>query len=345
MLAALAVLVLIQGCDEKNYFVTTIVSIGGAIDRVVEWRGVSDSATWTQIPIPVDSSWRVSYKPATAGDSIGVLTVSKHFDSFDAISQEYARTRDSLKVRVKVTVERRFRWFYTYYDYSETYADPNPIQLIPAKDFFTPAEYQQILAGDKVDTLHARIKSWHEKNLSALIFSRLLTAVDHLRDPRLQASTFLSEKERVEYLLMGDSIYKGSDAGLDQKGPEMARTLSEPAMRALQDLFHTDAVEQLREPFVNATLEYLTHQEKLDRIQGTYTNAVVLPGVILEANAPQVSGSRLTWRIEGDQLSVVDVQMHGLSRVVNTWAIVVSALAAIGLLLVPVILKRKQTVV
>jgi hypothetical protein len=343
--AALALLLLLQGCDEKNYFITTIVSIEGAIDRMVEWRGVSDSSKWAQLPIPVDSTWHVSFKPATKGDSISVLSVSKHFASFDELTLEYARHKDPAKVHVRVNVDRRFRWFYTYYDYAETYADPHPLGLLSAREFFTPAEYQHIVAGDRMDTLHARIKAWHEKNLSELMFTRLLTAVEQLHDPRLPASTFISSRDRVEYLLMGDSIYKGSDVRLDLKGSEVGRSLADPAIRALQDLFHADAVEKLREPFINATVEYLADQEKLDKIQGTYTNAVVLPGVILETNATDVSGSRVTWRVDGDQISVVEVQMHALSRVVNTWAIVVSALAVVGLILLPVMLRRRHPAV
>jgi hypothetical protein len=53
----------------------------------------------------------------------------------------------------------------------------------------------------------------------------------------------------------------------------------------------------------------------------------------------------VSWKIDGDRIAVMEVPMHAVSRVVNTWAVVVSALALVGLILLPVFLRRRQTVV
>jgi hypothetical protein len=338
--AALLMLLMIQGCDEKNYLITTIVSADGTVDRVIEWRGAPDSTKRSGIPIPSDSSWQMSFTPASSHDSVAVLRLTKHYDAYDALREEYVRINDSLKVRVSAAVERRFRWFYTYYEYSETYADPTPLRLIPASEFFTAPEYQRIAAGDINDTLHARINTWHEKNLSELIFDRLTSAVKQIHDPRLPVSTFDAKKVEITYLLMGDSIYAGT--GSNKSGKWDEKELADRAILALRDLFHTDAVEQLHEPFTQAVVEYMSFQTKLSKIEGTYTNTAVLPGLILETNAPDLSGSRVSWKVEGDQISVMDVHMHALSRVANVWAIVVSGVVVLGLILFPAILLKRR---
>jgi len=351
-ISVLCLLTLLQGCDEKHYVITTIVSLEGTIDRILEWHGPSDSTRSSRVPFRVDSTWKRVYTPPAGKDSVGTVTWSKRFDTFEAFSQECGDARDSGKVRASVRVERRFRWFYTYFDYTETYGNPVPVTLLPATQYFTPDELRRIVAGDLSDTLGARIKSWQDSTNKVLLFTRLLSAVGRMHDPQLTPELFTSRRGEMIRVLAGDSIYKTPDrepakrhgtGRVTKSDAERAEDAAVPALRALQDMFRTEAVRQLREPFISALDEVMSAGDREGAISGSYTNRVVMPGVILDTNAPEVAGNRASWKIDGRQIFVADIPMHVVSRVVNAWAIVASALAVAGLVLFPLFMRRRRT--
>jgi hypothetical protein len=354
LFAVLMSLLVISGCDEKNFFVTTIVSVDGAIDRMVEWRGVSDSTKWNRLPIPVDSTWRMTFRPAASRDSMPVLTASKHFPSHEAFAAEYGRPADPAKVRVEVNVASRFRWFYTYYDYDETYADPNPAAVVPMGEFFAAAEMADIQAGRFSDTLSSRIKEWARVNAKHRFVDRIAAAAERSGDTALSAPRMTAKRALLEQVLLGDSIYAGleHDSSLARmafddpsKHALFAAAAVNPAMRALRDIVASPAVDALREPVEKAFDEYLASENKIEGVQGSYTNTVVMPGVLLETNASEVSGSRASWKVEGSRILTGKVSMTAVSRCVNAWAIVVSALVVAGLVIIPVFFARRKPVV
>jgi len=79
----------------------------------------------------------------------------------------------------------------------------------------------------------------------------------------------------------------------------------------------------------------------------TFTNTVVMPGIVLETGAPEVKGSTVSWKFERNRLSLHDYEMRVESRTVNVWAIVVTGILVLGLLAVvfavPMFSMRRNT--
>lgn len=323
------------GC-ENHYSTTTVVSVDGSVDRTVEWKHGSESKgeiSWGDLPLPLDSTWQVSWKAesrhdtsvsgSVRDDSTYFCTATKHFASFDELSAEYSHRQDTTKLQMIVHVEKRFRWFYTYYDYTETYLAFHPIVGIPLQQFFTPEELRRIMNDEKSDSLKARHEEWVERNSYEFVYRRLVAAARRMNDSGLTVSALEAKKEELLQALIANG--KGAvDFDL------------------VRDILGSPSVEELREPFELATNELEENFKLQMAIAGTYTNTVVLPGVILETNAKEVSGSRSVWDFSADQVCMMDVAMHVESRVVNTWAIIVSAVVVLGLICVPLALQYRK---
>jgi hypothetical protein len=354
LVALLVTLLVLSGCEEKRYFVTTVVSADGSVDRIIEWRGASDSTTWARLPLPVDSTWRITYRARSSSDSVPVLTASKHFSSYEALAAEYALNPDPVKVRVEVKIASRFRWFYTYYDYAESYGDPDPVSLVPKSSFFSQAELADMASGRSSDTLASRIKEWHSANAKRRLVNRLVEAAGKLGDTSLTALRVEASRALLEQVLLGDSIYaelehdeEFAHATIDD--PSNHRSLAaaavKPALRALRDIFASPAVDSLRGAVEQALDEYVASENSTEALKGSYTSTVVMPGVLLETNAADVSGSRASWKTDGSVILSGEVRMTAVSRCVNTWAIVVSALAAAALIVASLLLARRRPAV
>jgi hypothetical protein len=75
----------------------------------------------------------------------------------------------------------------------------------------------------------------------------------------------------------------------------------------------------------------------------SYVNRVVMPGLILDTNAASVEGGRVEWKLKSNRFYWEDYTMTVESRVVNRWAMWVTAamlLAVLAALAVSLI-KRK----
>jgi hypothetical protein len=327
-------LLIVQGCND--FGITTVVSTDGSVDRMIRLKtGAKDlSEVWTfAFPLPNDSSWRTTWQVTGAKDS-NIFTAAKHFESFEALAAEYARVTDTTKLKIVVDVQKRFRWFYTYYEYAETYRAFNPLILIPAREFFTPDELRLLMLNEeKNDTLDARRKEWQDRNNYELVHRRLVAAAARMNDPELPVSLFESNREELFRSLTDDHNYKGVNSEND-----ITRRVAD----LVQGILKTKAVQKIRPAMGEAVVEMFRLDEIRNKAEGSYTNTVVMPGVILETNAKEVSGSRVMWKFSEKQLTVLDIEMRVESRVVNTWTVIVSGAVVLGLLLVPIVLQVRR---
>src|SRR5690606_22692650 len=82
------------------------------------------------------TGWEVTANP----DDKEKFTFRKHFASADEANSEMDREADTL-FRIRSTFEKRFRWFYTYTTYSDTYIKVNSFNAVPQEDYFTEEDY------------------------------------------------------------------------------------------------------------------------------------------------------------------------------------------------------------
>jgi hypothetical protein len=319
--AAMIFLFAVSGCRE-NYTVVTSLLPDGSCDRIITVTSDSGKIPDVALPLPVDSTWQISWNaPAKKGEKY-VFTARKHFASFEDLSREYARQRDSNKINIAITAAKSFRWFYTYFTYRETYGEFNPFRLVPLSQFMTQDEVRRYLAGEKSDSLKKKRDAWEQRNMFEEFYRGLIEAASGLNDPTLPVSLIESKKEE---LFVGLMRSKSNDVT-----NEVATVLGTPAVRKLsKDL--------------KALVEGIMHKTEIaSKAGGDYVSTVVMPGTILDTNAEEVKGNSVVWRFTDEHLSMADYVMQVESRSINVWALIVTGLVVLLLIALPVWMRLRQ---
>jgi hypothetical protein len=333
MHAAVAALFLaaIPGCLEIG--VKTTVNTDGSCDREITLKRDSKAMPSTAFPIPVDSTWQTSWSQVGDSSKTYLYTARKHFDDFKQLALEYTTRPDSEKLTVAVYVGKKFRWFYTYYNYWEAFRVFNPLALVPASEMLTKDEIRLICSGDTSDSLKKKYEAWEERNYCEFFYRALLDGARTLNDPTLTPAMVESKKEQL-LPLMKDAM----------NGTEKESGKLNAFVQALVRLFATHAVEGLEPNLEGAMNRLMRLSEVKGKADATYSYAVVMPGLLLDTNSDDVKGTTASWKFESKQFSMADYEMWAESRVVNVWAFVVTAIVALGLvalLVVPKLRRRK----
>lgn len=344
----------LPGCLEK-YEVTTTVAADGSCERIVTLRRDSQQLPAKAFPVPVDSPWVCSWSQAprepARGDTGGkgtayVYTARRRFADFDELSREYPGSRDSADLSLRVRIEKKFRWFYTYYVYEETYGRFNPLRdTLQPTAYMTQEEIQRFMGSEKPDSLvRSKWMQWTERKKDEWMFARLVDLVARRNDPALPASLFEQNKERlIRALSEKDTAARGNGAVTEpRKGHTAGRKTgsgSEEAVEILARELGTEAVRGLTSGLDSLIGEFLRRDSLASRANGEYTNSVVMPGALVETNAQEVRGTSAVWRFTHEHLALADYSMTAESRVANIWAMVISGIVVLVVILLPVLRK------
>lgn len=318
---ALAFLLTMSGCKETYTVVTTLLP-DGSCDRVI--TVTSDTARIPDVafPLPIDSTWETTWTPPVQKGEKWLFTARKHFAHVDSMNQEYARLAGPEKIRISVSMERKFRWFYSYYSYREKYQSFNPFTRVPLSQFMSDDEVQRYLAGDKSDSLKKKREAWENRNMFEEFYLGLTDLARAKNEPSFSPSLIESKKEA----LFKEVMSSNSNDVVD----ETARTLGAPVVRKLSKEIKAIVDDVMRKTQVAG------------RADGEYTSTVVMPGTILDTNTKEIKGNSAAWRFSDEQLGIADVEMVVESRSVNLWPLLVTGLVVIGLIILPSLLRQRQ---
>ena len=146
--------ILVSGCLE--YTMTTRVLPDGSIERTILVKGDSADILKGSLPVPVDSTWKISagYEEKSEGDSTGkkqyVYKASKVFRNSTELNKEINHSVEGEgPILREVRVEKKFRWFNTFYKYAETYKQTFPFHRKTVDEFLSEEELEIAYADDK----------------------------------------------------------------------------------------------------------------------------------------------------------------------------------------------------
>jgi len=324
LLLAVICSVLFQGCLEHT--ITTTVRPNGSCVRVISVASDKDSVMRFSFPLRRDGSWKIETRREEAQGKKGakyITTATKEFNSIDALAKEYAAEDSTGKVHVHIAGERRFRWFYTYTRYAETYDISFPYERLPLAAYMTEEEARRYQNGENNDTLKSKADAWYDRCQFEYVFTLLAAEVKMLRDPVLTPEYFESQKEKIARLFGNKEKQKKMKTAAD-------------AAKMLQQLLHTSAVEKLTNA-IDRAMQLMMEKEERDAAVGdNYTNTVHMPGLILESNAPEIVGAKATWHTDFDRLRLRPFEMSVESRTVNVWAFVFTGVVILVLMVLMV---------
>jgi hypothetical protein len=325
ILLLVALIVGLSACEHKVSMETTVHE-DGSLDKTIvlevedttrNFLGIGGESGWNVKTRLIEDSAKEKREDAKKKWSV---TYQKKFTSSEEANADLATPSDSL-FRISSTFDKKFRWFYTYLYYADTYKTINRMTL-PPNDYVVqedyafidrlPAEGQTISKADSfyLSEMHKRIfdvygiraiyEAHYDLDVRLIKESGLENRwIDTLRKHKESIYGYLNRKQDVP----DDFMYKAMDS--------LGIPFPFNKMRAQYDELYRQ--EDAKTNFINHANE------------GKYMHVINMPWTIVGTNADSVSGNRLIWNPPSIKFLLKDYTMYGEARKVNFWAFLISA--------------------
>jgi hypothetical protein len=325
-----ALIIILTSCEHK-VVMNTVVHDDGSLDKTIIIEGDSANINKNFIGIGSSNGWNVDVieKDTAKNKDQGkyILTFNKHFTSSEEANLDLNAPNDTL-FRVSSLFNKKFRWFYTYIQYSDTYHAINRLKE-PTADYFTAEDYAFI------DRLPAEGNSISKAD--SLYLDRLN---DKIFDVYGTRALFEEYYQRLENLLKSENQTSWLDTLKNHKTKlfEVIQDEDDKDLENFGDLLNKAGLSEL--PISEQKIANL--QQELESLMnfisiasnGKYVHSITMPYGIVNSNADSVAGNTLYWKPTSTKFLLRDYKMVGEARTPNIWAIVVS----IGFILLSVTL-------
>ena len=309
------------GCSYPATEIKTSVNLDGSIDKSIQIKSKSSSAFQCE-QVLNGAGYRLTsdFKIDSSG---GYYTFSKHFNNVAELQADLLPASDST-TGIEVKLRKRFRWFYTYYTYTETYKAHPLFAGLPVDRFIKQKDLQYLHQQDTCKQTRDSVERVVKKGFD-LLFSQ---AVDRM-------------------IGKGMSAYPDS-VQLRKRAPSLVHCLAEAL-----PVFSLDDSKQLSNQLDTFILKHYSGAPPvalkpylMNRLHGwnrvvemfmhvsmsENKNTIEMPGTIDTTNATYDGFLSTSWTISFyDRLS--DYEMYTESRQINTLLYVSSVVVFFLLLL------------
>jgi len=229
------------------------------------------------------------------------------------------------KIKVKYSLDKKFRWFYTYYKYRETYPKIETGFKIPIEKYVTHDEAMYWFTGvpnimqgmngvemmEYGSDIENKLRQWFNLNLWNAEYTFLLANYDKMKDKPVS-------KERLANLQ--DTIFNAKVNSAEKFKMK----------HILDDYFKTDVFsvfwksnDSQMEKYENFNQGFLNYFTK------TFTYKLVLPGKIIQPNNAIVQGDTLIWKLTAYRMIPANYVIEAQSRKANVWAFILTGILAL----------------
>ena len=308
-------LVFLTSC-EHSVSVESVVHEDGSIDRTVT-LSEADSSNENIFGISQQSGWEVI---ESESDNKKSTVFRKHFNSVDEVNAELSRPVDTL-FQIHSVFERKFRWFYTYIDYSDTYFAINRFEKPDVSDYFTsedyafierlPAEGKPISHADSIYLTRLNEKIFDifgARGLFDVYYDAMIEAIEKSNVEKRWIDTLNSHRERSYRFLMEHESEFEDDFMIG-----FVDSLNIPVSLEVKDSY-----EKIIEP-IKRRVDFMSFASG-----GEYLHHITMPWDIVLSNADSVNGRELFWWPPVARFLLKDYTMYAESRQMNYWAVIVS---------------------
>jgi len=347
-LIGIALLPLLSGCPDTKSVTTTINKDGSCIRTIgdfdsEDFKGI-DSVKH-DIPIPVDEGWEL----VNINDSTALLR--REFGSMTELNELYSSDESELKMyKRNVKLEKKFRWFHTVFQYSESY--DGLLTEIPITNYMSedeaevfksnsPQDHPLLENLDKKsqnslsDNIEERFGYWLHDNIYSLAFDDIVEIIDSLGLINAKSINVIELKDSVKYLIdQGDKQLMTFDD--DQMPPVDVAEL----IGIVMDL-DSSSIGILKEKVYNSKLDEKYENEILGGFGEEYDNNIIMPGVLTDTNAEILKSDTLTWLVGPIKFIDSDYVMYAESKVTNRWAYILSGFILTIAIIIPFLKKKK----
>lgn len=269
----------------------------------------------------VDSARSFQLKPA---EGKKYISYQKHFSSAAEANEHLAAPNDTL-FRVTSSFEKKFRWFFTYITYSDTYHAINRLGFSHT-DYFTdedflfinrlPAEGKPISPADSLylKLLNEKITDHYGNRVFFEAYFNLLLKQVNKRLPNSgHAEKLIAAKQGLYQIVLND--------------------------KDLEDNFIQFFADSLKIPLrLDSLPDYVNAKKELEQkinfvssaYDGKYIHAIHMPWKIVSTNADSVAGNSAYWSPPAIKFLLNDYTLIAEARKTNYWAIGLTLVAIIG---------------
>jgi hypothetical protein len=369
---AVILLFLFNSCID-HYSISTKINADGSLDRTIQV--VADDSTSVfegNLKIPSDTSWKISTRwiYSVEGDTTSEkkfeYTASKHFSNIHELNKYLTVVGDTTTfIKISGRLEKKFRWFYTYYSYAETYQKSFPFNQFSPDKFINENELSYFY-DDKYIYVKEKDSLVHLKDLDKI---PVLNHQDSLRMEDLgnnilkKLSTYIGksiyeeyyqylltelktlDNAKYQYLLKNkDSIY--SHSRLSDALTDLKEQKGDPFETINQEIgLSTDSVEKLNPSAFKPLNTKIENTINLFFDDQKIRNEVSLPGELLNTNADSISRGIAYWNYNEHYFFLSDYRLLAESRTINRWTFYLTGIIAValGLSLITTLISRKKS--
>ena len=360
----LLISILMNSC--LDYEITTQIYPDGKLERIFKVSGDKDMIyESSSIKLPADSTWEIKtwMEPDTTSekttDSIYVYRARKVFRNYKELNKVLQVDPNVYDlIRIDVELKKRFRWFYSFFVYRETYREFFPYNYLPSDEFLTKDEIRYCLSNDEdyrynpvtnkfvplpeADTakvltkeekakakeldkdIQNRFEQWQTKNIYEDYFNAL-SAVLAEKDQNANNRLIQHKQELYDSLRLGEVVdFVDSDKDMKEIKDFIISGTSK-FLSIPHDMLQQSANTKLQEFFDRLGFLKINLWYK-------YHNTVIMPGILTKTNSISIAKNNSTWNFSIKDFYVSDYEMTVQSKVVNNWSVVISIIVVILLL-------------
>jgi hypothetical protein len=326
----------IASCDKPNVQLHTIIHEDGSCEREVSYHTVmseeerdslwgGNNVAWAQ-PLPECLNTDAFMGSHTDVDGDTVTTTFSHgFRSVEDMCKMTPLNLNGNRIKSEASLEKRFRWFYTEYTYTETFISVADSFKIPTSNYadkdvisywFTgQPNLMQGLTGaevaQRIDKIESQVDQWANDNLYQSAFEYMVEHYDSITNPPVS-------KER--FVALRDSLYHYIISKYDD-------ILNAEAEDCYKEFFHSDAYADFfndETPLGKGLSDKLTAQFEVFGFDVPYV--LTMPGTVWNPGTGLIRDGNIYYQLTGERLIPGDYTITATSRVTHIWAYIVTVL-------------------
>jgi hypothetical protein len=326
ILSVIILLILVfSACREVK--VTTKINRDGTFTRIITVTGDSAEVLSKGLPFPVDDTWQMKFSKDTMDTTKWAATYSKTFRNSMALNEEIkSDTSFYRNLEREVVITKKFGFFYNYLTFRETYKSVNPFKALDYKDFLTEEDLQwyggirlPVTSADSTlrDKIEEKVDDFLVKSVIAEIDSILKDGIERLQDPSLEVKDLTMYNDSLEKIINNWTLDSGAEIIMNLQKWSGNDTWSKllDLTPPLFDNFDRKKSEVDTLAFIEA-----------------YNEVVEMPGIITATNSEMLRGNQVSWDVHIEAFFIGDLVMYAESRVINSWAFILSGVVVLALL-------------
>jgi hypothetical protein len=304
-----------------------------------------DTAKSNPFPVDIDSTWEISWTYLIPEIHTNWPVKNWKWDVADTAKKLYVTARHQFQIaedmntgfrlkkshewhslNVKYALEKKFRWFYTYYNYREVYPKIKTFSEIPFEKYMTREEAEfwfsgkpDILKGmngievrEFTGDLENKVNSWLAHNYWNTEYKVLLDNYDLLKIKTISKKRLEQARDSVFI----KNVKKDGDLELKME-------------KCLDDYFKTTIFSSIKEKGNSPIAKFEKNLDSLGFIayfNKSFDYKLLMPGKIIQPNNAIVHGDTLIWKLTAYRMVYSDYEISAQSRKANIWAFVISGI-------------------